>query len=260
MKKFKPVDISNLSEKQRNVLALTFPELLDIYCQAKPGKRPDIRKFRLRKWRAQFKDISAWELQPEHVAVMVEAMESYDYAAPTINRDVADIASCYAWASCYCYLQLLGTYTHAGSNSEEVHQQSTGKVNNDYTETIVKSEIPVSMRSSPEENIKIRSDLIALESRDRGTLEDSGIDEILPPEKQYTAFTNVETESGDFITTGRVFIAGEWSKPTSQYCYLAIPGMVGGTGLANVDGEGNLSISTEDPLLISFMRNYCRFE
>ena len=98
MKKFKPVDMSNVSEQQRSVLALTFPELLDIYCQAKPGKRPDIREFRLRKWRAQFKDISAWELQPEHVAVMVDAMESYDYAAPTINRDVADIASCYAWA------------------------------------------------------------------------------------------------------------------------------------------------------------------
>jgi integrase len=98
MKRYQPIDLSQVAEDRRDVLVVTFPELLDVYCAAKHGKRPELREYRLRKWRAQFACIPAWEMTPAHVAAMVSAMEEQEYAPTSVNRDVADIASCYGWA------------------------------------------------------------------------------------------------------------------------------------------------------------------
>jgi integrase len=98
MKKFRPVDLTEIASQTRDVLAVTVPELLTLYCADRPCKREDLRDYRLRKWRTQFHDLSAWDLRPEHVAGVVRAMETQGYAASTINRDMADLASCYAWA------------------------------------------------------------------------------------------------------------------------------------------------------------------
>lgn len=98
MKRFKPVDLSQVAQTRRDVLSISFSELLELYCQSRPAKRPEIREYRLRKWRAQFRHLPAWKVTAAHVNAMVTAMEAQGYAAPTINRDVADIASCYAWA------------------------------------------------------------------------------------------------------------------------------------------------------------------
>jgi hypothetical protein len=98
MKKFQPVDLSQVTQTSRDVLAVTFSELLDLYCADRPAKRPELREYRLRKWRAQFKGLSAWDLSTAHFNAMVNALEDQGYAPPTINRDVADIASSYSWA------------------------------------------------------------------------------------------------------------------------------------------------------------------
>ncbi len=70
-KKFQPVDLSGVIEQRRDVLALTFPELLDFYGTARPGKRPDLCASRMRKWRAQFRLVSAWSFTPSHIAAML---------------------------------------------------------------------------------------------------------------------------------------------------------------------------------------------
>ena len=98
MKKYHPIDLSEVTNQRPDVLTVTFSELLDLYCSTKPTKRPDLRDYRLRKWRAQFNDFPAWNLSTAHVNAIVDAMEQQGCAAPTINRDLADIASCYAWA------------------------------------------------------------------------------------------------------------------------------------------------------------------
>ena len=98
MKRFKPVNLSQVAQTRRDVLSISFSELLELYCQSRPAKRPEIREYRLRKWRAQFRHLPEWKVTAAHVNAMVTAMEAQGYAARTINRDVADIASCYAWA------------------------------------------------------------------------------------------------------------------------------------------------------------------
>lgn len=97
-KKFQAIDLSTVGSCTRDVLDITFSELLDLFCAARPSKRPDLRDYRLRKWRDQFASLAAWQLSPAHIAAVVDAMETQGYQPPTINRDVADIASCYAWA------------------------------------------------------------------------------------------------------------------------------------------------------------------
>ena len=119
---------------------------------------------------------------------------------------------------------------------------------------------PESMQSTPEENRDIRSDLQHLESRDETTIEEVVQDILVPPEKQYTAFTHVTTETGETITTGRTFTAGLWDKPSSQYCYLDLPGIVGGTPMAHTIEDGSLVVTTDDTDLIRFAKEYCRFE
>ena len=47
------------------------------------------------------------------------------------------------------------------------------------------------------------------------------------PDKEYTAFTKVPTDSGEIVVTGRVFESGDWVKPSHQYCYLEISGLGG---------------------------------
>ena len=63
-RKFQPVDLSTLVRQPRNVLELTFSELLDLFFQAKQGKWPELRAFRVRKWREQFRSLFAWHLTP----------------------------------------------------------------------------------------------------------------------------------------------------------------------------------------------------
>ena len=85
-------------EVGRDVLDITVPELLDLYCVAKPSRREDLRAFRLRKWREQFASLPAWQVTSPHIAAVVDAMEAQEYEGAMINRDVADIRSCYSWA------------------------------------------------------------------------------------------------------------------------------------------------------------------
>jgi len=96
--KFQKFDLSTVGTVHRNILAVTFSELLDLYCAAKLGKSAHLRDYRMRKWRSQFHSLPAWQLTPEHIAAMVAAMEQQGYCGSSINRDVADIAGCYAWA------------------------------------------------------------------------------------------------------------------------------------------------------------------
>jgi integrase len=98
MRKFSPIDLSQVSTTARDVLDVTLPELLDLWHQAKPGKRPELREYRLKKWRVQFAGVPAWEITPDHVGSMAAAMQAQGYAGSSINRDVADISSCYGWA------------------------------------------------------------------------------------------------------------------------------------------------------------------
>ncbi len=123
--------------------------------------------------------------------------------------------------------------------------------------TLTDNPIPQTMKSSTEENLKIRQDLIRLEQSDRENL---SVDQIIPPEKQYTAFTRIESEGGDVIVTGRVFDSGAWDKPVSQYYYLAIPGMVGGQHLAEINSDGAAEVADLDALLTHYAKNFCRFE
>jgi hypothetical protein len=120
-------------------------------------------------------------------------------------------------------------------------------------------------RSTPEEILQIRSDLQQLEARDEIKLETPQADVLLPPEKQYTAFTTVKTVTGEEVVTGRVFQAGAWDKPSAQYCYLGIDDPTGQgvsitTNLETLDGEGKRTYKTKDDTLIALARRYCRFE
>ena len=114
--------------------------------------------------------------------------------------------------------------------------------------------------STPEENLEIREDLQSLESRDETNLVQQEADVLLPPERQYTVFTSVITDTGETIVTGRNFEVGEWDKPYSQYCYLDLPGLVGGTQIVGLDGAGQITLHTTDDTLVNFAREYCRFE
>jgi len=115
-------------------------------------------------------------------------------------------------------------------------------------------------RSTPEENQSIRKELQDLETRDEDLLIVKKVDVLLPPERQYTVFTNVATETGETVVTGRVFEAGEWGKPSHQYCYLDLPGLVGGTPIVDLDSAGELILHSTDDVLVNFARKYCRFE
>ena len=98
MKRFNAIDLSVVSPGQRTVLSITLPELLTLYCRAKPTKRPELREYRLKKWREQFAGVSAWDVATEHICAMVEGFDAQGYAGCTINREIADIGGCYSWA------------------------------------------------------------------------------------------------------------------------------------------------------------------
>ena len=114
--------------------------------------------------------------------------------------------------------------------------------------------------STPEESREIRADLQKLEARDALVLETPRADALLPPDKEYTAFTKVPTDSGEIVVTGRVFESGGWVKPSHQYCYLEIPGLVGGSPIVDKESSGKPILHTTDDTLIRFAREYCRFE
>lgn len=97
-KKYQVVDLSQVGEVTRDVLDITVSELLDLYCADKPNRQEKLRGYRLRKWREQFASLPAWQVTSAHIAAVVDAMESQEYEGATINRDVADIRSCYSWA------------------------------------------------------------------------------------------------------------------------------------------------------------------
>jgi hypothetical protein len=122
----------------------------------------------------------------------------------------------------------------------------------------IENELPPTMLSTTEDNLQIRRDLVSLEQRDETLSTD--IDAIIPPEKRYNAFTNISTETGETITTGRVFLAGKWDIPVHQYCYLDLPGLVGGTPLVSVDEGGTTVVETDNQTLIDMASKYCRFE
>lgn len=112
-----------------------------------------------------------------------------------------------------------------------------------------------------QERLELRDDLRELEQRDAEVLEIIESDTIVPPEKQYTAFTRVTAESGETIVTGRNFIAGEWARPISQFCYRSVPGLVGGDPIAEIPpNSSDIVVTTTDVVLQRFANNYCRFE
>jgi hypothetical protein len=120
-------------------------------------------------------------------------------------------------------------------------------------------------RSTPEENLQIRSDLQQLIARDEVKPETPEADVLLPPEKQYTAFSTEFTSAGEQISTGRTFRAGVWEKPSNQFCYLMTADTTGQgnyirTDLETLDGEGKRTYKTKDDTLIALARLYCRFE
>lgn len=127
-----------------------------------------------------------------------------------------------------------------------------------FTREDIENELPPTMLSTTEDNIQIRQDLVSLERRDQTLSTD--IDAIIPPEKRYNAFTNISTETGETITTGRVFLAGKWDIPVHQYCYLDLPGLVGGTPLVSVDEDGKTVVETDNQTLLDMASKYCRFE
>lgn len=96
--KYQAIDLSEVGHLTGDVLTITFPELLDLYCAAKPGKAASLRDYRLRKWRTQFDGLSARQLTPAHIAAVVSAMEKQGYSDASIYRDLADVAGCFAWA------------------------------------------------------------------------------------------------------------------------------------------------------------------
>jgi hypothetical protein len=126
------------------------------------------------------------------------------------------------------------------------------------TRIAIENELPPTMLSTTEDNLQIRQDLVSLQKRDE--ILSTDIDVIIPPEKRYNAFTNISTETGETITTGRVFVAGKWDSPVNQYCYLDLPGLVGGTPLVSVDMNGTTIVETDDQTLIDLAARYCRFE
>ena len=127
-----------------------------------------------------------------------------------------------------------------------------------FTREDIENELPPTMLSTSEDNFQIRQDLVTLQQRDQTLSTD--VDAIIPPEKRYNAFTNIVTETGETITTGRVFLAGKWDTPIQQYCYLDLPGLVGGTPLVSVAEDGTTVVETDNQTLIDFASRYCRFE
>lgn len=127
-----------------------------------------------------------------------------------------------------------------------------------FTREDIENELPPTMLSTTDDNLQIRQDLVSLEQRDQ-TLS-MNTDTIIPPEKRYNAFTNISTETGETITTGRVFLAGKWDIPVHQYCYLDLPGLVGGTPLVSIDEDGTTVVETDDQTLLDMASKYCRFE
>jgi integrase len=76
---------------------LTFGELLRGYC-AVAGRDPN-DALRLRKWISAFGTRSAWEITGADLTVAVIGMvQSKEYKAATVNRDLASIGSAYKWA------------------------------------------------------------------------------------------------------------------------------------------------------------------
>ena len=127
-----------------------------------------------------------------------------------------------------------------------------------FTREDIENELPPTMLSTTKDNLQIRQDLASLDQRDQTLSKD--IDAIIPPEKRYNAFTNISTETGETITTGRVFLAGSWGTPIHQYCYLDLPGIVGGTPLVSIDEDGVTIVETDDETLVDMASKYCRFE
>lgn len=75
--------------------ALTFQELADAYC-AVHYNGDDMR---LRKWVACFGERSAWELTTRDFSLAAEAMmQSGQYEASTVNRDLSAVGTAYKWA------------------------------------------------------------------------------------------------------------------------------------------------------------------
>jgi len=75
---------------------LTFRELVDAYTAARPPNGP--RDCRLRKWFAVFGERAAWEITPEDVGAVLDALTDAGYAPATVNREHTDIAAIYGWA------------------------------------------------------------------------------------------------------------------------------------------------------------------
>ena len=138
-----------------------------------------------------------------------------------------------------------------------VTTNTLGKISSD-TSGNIETELPLTMLSTTEENLQIRRDLISIQQRDETVSDTDNI--IIPPEKTYNAFTSISTETGETITTGRVFLSGQWDTPVQQYCYLDLRGFVGGTPLITINVDGQTVVETDDETLIDLASRYCRFE
>ena len=111
---------------------------------------------------------------------------------------------------------------------------------------------------SSSDKVETRTDLAELDKRE--TQHEIPYS-LLPPEKEYTAFITVRSESGEAIVTGKQFEAGRWEIPKLQYCYLRLPNSpASGIPLAEIDKGGAIRIVTKEDILIEYAKQYCRFE
>lgn len=74
---------------------MTFAELANAYCAV----QFDGADLRLRKWTEAFGCLSAWSLTTREISLAAEAMlQSGQYKASTINRDLSTVGTLYKWA------------------------------------------------------------------------------------------------------------------------------------------------------------------
>jgi integrase len=75
---------------------LTFRQMVELYCLGKPPNSQ--RDYRLKRWLPVFGDRPAFEIPADDLLAVLDALEDAGYRGSTINRELADLSSIYAWA------------------------------------------------------------------------------------------------------------------------------------------------------------------